>query len=481
MSRLTILLIMAVWLLGAEAFDRNPTPAHGSMSLFFGGYVLVVAAVAIWSRWLARRVTADNFRRLFRRFNHAIGIVRWFVPAWMVVDILRGGVWTQLVLSKLGGRLELPAMVVGIAPAILTWIALWWAEYPAERAMREQNVLDEVMNGMPVHAPPTLSQTLILSARLQLLPMLLPILLIELLRDLVHLSHLTTSWNDLMMIPAALIVYLLSPFLLIWLFNARPLEDSPLRQRLEAICKRCGLKYRNIMLWQTDFSMANAAVIGLLPGWRYVLLSDRLLETMSDREIEAVFAHELGHIVHNHMAWLVVFFAILILMVLGPGQLLEKWLDPRLPQWVKVNFVVGLTWGGICLAATLVLLGYVSRRFERQADVFAARMMEVNWGWPTVQSEDAPRFGVAQSYVGQRGSAMFAAALNRVAYVNNIPIRARGFFHPSIEWRLRYLEEMSIDPTKTSRFDQVMGHLYAVMILVLMTCGTVAAAVLTAI
>src|SRR6185436_6055483 len=53
--------------------------------------------------------------------------------------------------------------------------------------------------------------------------------------------------------------------LLIWLFNARPLEDSPLRQRLEAICRRCGLRYRNIMLWQTDFSMANAAVIGVLP------------------------------------------------------------------------------------------------------------------------------------------------------------------------------------------------------------------------
>src|SRR5437763_778190 len=134
---------------------------------------------------------------------------------------------------------------------------------------------------------------------------------------------------------AALVVYLLSPFLLIWLFNARPLDESPLRQRLEAICKRCGLKYRNIMLWQTDFSMANAAVIGLLPGWRYVLLSDRLMETMTDTEIEAVFAHELGHIVHNHMSWFVVFFAILVFASLGPGQLLERWLDPRLPNFLN--------------------------------------------------------------------------------------------------------------------------------------------------
>src|SRR2546421_9868893 len=105
MSRLTILLIMAVWLMGAEEFQRNPTPPHGSMTLFFGGYLVIVAIIAIWSRWLARRVLATNFRRLFRRFNQALGIVRWLIPAWMAVDVLRGGAWTQLGLSKLGGSL----------------------------------------------------------------------------------------------------------------------------------------------------------------------------------------------------------------------------------------------------------------------------------------------------------------------------------------------------------------------------------------
>jgi len=314
--------------------------------------------------------------------------------------------------------------------------------------------------------------------RQQFLPVVIPILLITVFRDLVSLTRFAPSFAELMMIPAALIVYLFSPFLLIWLFNARPLEDSPLRQRLEAICKRCGLRYRNIMLWQTDFSMANAAVIGLLPGWRYVLLSDRLLETMTDTQIEAVFAHELGHIVHNHMAWFVVFFAILVFASLGPGQLLERWLDPRLPEFLN-NYVFGILWAGFMIGGTLYLLGYVSRRFERQADVFAARMMEVNWGWPTAQPTEAPKIGVEQSYVGQKGMGLFASALNRVAFVNNIPLRARGLFHPSIARRLIYLEEMSQDPIKTSRFDQLMSHLYAAMILVLMTCGTLAAAVLT--
>src|SRR6266850_2129157 len=379
MSRVILLLIMAVWLVGAEELQRNRPAPHGSITIHFAGYLVIVAAVAVWSRFLARRATAGNFRRLFRRLNQGLLIFRWMIPVWMALDVIRGGAWTQLVLARFGSRLELPAMIVGIAPAMLTWMALWWAEFPAERALREQNVLDELMHGMPVHEPPGLARILVTSLRQQLLPIVIPVLLITMFRDLISLSRFTAGWNDLMMIPGAVVVYLLSPFLLIWLFNARPLQASPLRQRLEAICQRCGLRYRNIMLWQTDFSMANAAVIGLLPGWRYVLLSDRLLETMT----------------------------------------------------------------------------------------------EVDWGWPTAQPTEAPRVGVEQSFVGQKGSALFAAALNRVAFVNNIPLRARGLFHPSIARRLLYLEEMSQDPVKTSRFDQVMRRLYAFMIVVLLSCALV--------
>jgi len=476
MSRVILLLIMAVWLVGVEAlrnegggFPKNKPVSQSAVALHFTGYLIIVVGVAIWSQLVARRATAGNFRRMFRRLNRGLFLARCLIPTWMALDVIRGGAWTRLVLVHFGTKLELPAMVVGIAPAMIAWVALWWAEYPAERAMREQNVLDEVMHGMPVHEPPPLWRMMITSLRQQLLPIVIPIFFITLLRDLVSLAPFAANWSELMMIPAALLVYLFSPFLLIFLFNARPLEPSPLRQRLEAICQRCGLRYRNIMLWQTDFSMANAAVIGLLPGWRYVLLSDRLLETMTDAEIEAVFAHELGHIVHNHMAWFVVFFAILVFGSLGPGTMMEHWLDARLPKWFTTSYALGLAWMAFVTTATIVLLGYLSRRLERQADVFAARMMEVNWGWNGAQVSEAPRIGVEHSYVGQKGMAMFAAALNRVAFVNNIPLRARGLFHPSIANRLLYLEEMSQDPAETSRFDRVMRRLYMFMILVLLT------------
>src|SRR5882672_300894 len=156
MSRVILLLIMAVWIIGAEELQRTKPAPHGSIALYFAGYLAIVVAVAIWSRFVARRATVSNFRRLFRHFNAALQIIRWLIPAWMAVDVLRGGAWTQWVLAKIGTALDVPAMFVGIAPAMLTWIALWWAEYPAERALREQNLLDELMNGMPVHQPPPL-------------------------------------------------------------------------------------------------------------------------------------------------------------------------------------------------------------------------------------------------------------------------------------------------------------------------------------
>jgi STE24 endopeptidase len=473
---------MAIWLVGAEQFQRASAPAkippHSSIPIFIGGYLALVAMVALWSRLLSRRALRPDFRGTFRRFNQINHLIRWLIPAWMAVDVFRGGAWTQTVMRTFGSHFELQGMTIGIAPAMFTWVALWWAEYPAERAMREQNILDELMNDMPVHEPPPLRRMLITNIRQQLLPIVIPILLITLFRDLLLLARVGTSFGELMMVPAAGLVYLISPFLLIWLFNARPLPDSPLRKRLEAICTRCGLRYRNIMLWQTDYSMANAAVVGLLPGWRYVLLSDRLLETMTDREIEAVFAHELGHIVHNHMAWLVVFVATMVLASLGPGQMVEDWVRDHYPRLLR-NYALGVTWAGLVVAATIILLGYLSRRLERQADVFAARMMEIDWGSLTTQPAVSSTTPVPHSHVGEKGSAIFAAALQRVAYVNNIPMRARGLFHPSIARRLRYLDELSRDPAQTNHFDRVMSHIYAALILVLMTCGTLAAAMLT--
>jgi STE24 endopeptidase len=247
------------------------------------------------------------------------------------------------------------------------------------------------------------------------------------------------------------------------------LPPSPLRDRLEALCKRSKLRYREILLWHTENNMGNAAVMGLIPRVRYILLSDLLLESMRDEQIEAVFAHEVGHIVHRHMGWYVVFFVILMLAGIGASATFGHHLDfVQLPSWLPPELIVT----AISVGAFLLTFGFLSRRFERQADVYAAR---------TIQSSDAVTPSLPtpspHSHVGPHGAAIFASALHRVAVINNIPVAARSWCHGSIAKRMKYLHELSADPLHTTRFDRFMGKLYAAMVLALVVCGAWAAAV----
>ena len=41
--------------------------------------------------------------------------------------------------------------------------------------------------------------------------------------------------------------------------------------------------------------------MGIVPGLRYILLTPALIETMSIAEIEAIMAHEIGHVKKFHL------------------------------------------------------------------------------------------------------------------------------------------------------------------------------------
>ena len=113
--------------------------------------------------------------------------------------------------------------------------------------------------------------------------------------------------------------------------------------------------------------------MGIIPPVRYILLSDLLLERMDDEQIEAVFAHEVGHVVHRHMAWYVVVIMVFTLALVCAGQFMPKDLSSLrgVPQGLLDVLLPVLA-----LAMFRVYFGFLSRRFERQADVYAARTIE---------------------------------------------------------------------------------------------------------
>src|SRR5690606_6641907 len=155
---------------------------------------------------------------------------------------------------------------------------------------------------LPVHAPPSFANYFWTNFRLQILFTMAPILLILGTVDLAtaaaqplttHLSAEQAAWlHRGMLLGGVALVYLVATESLRRVLPTQPLHDPPLRARLMRLADQYNLHVQDILLWRTQHTICNAADMGVIGRFRYVLLTDLLLETMSDEQIEAVFAHE---------------------------------------------------------------------------------------------------------------------------------------------------------------------------------------------
>jgi STE24 endopeptidase len=498
-SRFLLLFLFLIWLAWRAEGDAPPAmPRALDLALFFGLYLLLLGMLAAWARLLARRVRrAGRLDRAFRYFNRVVFIGRVFVPAWFAVGVFFLG-WGDAVGHLLGPvskwPVQLPGAILGTLPPLLAWMALSWAQYPAEYALRERSLLIHLDDGEPIFRPPSLWAYVLGNLRLQILFTAVPILLILLAHDVVmmilshrfHLNLAGSATEGLVTFLSAVCVFLVVPEILTRVLPTEPLPASPLRDRMEAMAVANRLKFRDILLWRTQHRIANALVMGIVPRFRYVLLSDLLIDEMSDEQIEAVFAHEVGHVVHRHLIWYLVFMKVLLLGLAGVGVILEMG-QPRyaipLPHWLPVDLVMPMVGFGLFLVA----FGFLSRRFERQADVFAAR---------TLQRERAPQMPTP-SHVGPVGASVFTSALERVAAINNMSVgttrrwegglarrigfilefmsdAANNWLHGSIAQRMRTLQRMSEDPSHTRHFDRRMARLYLTLVVLMVVTDVVA-------
>ena len=110
-----------------------------------------------------------------------------------------------------------------------------------------------------------------------------------------------------------------SPLFIRLAWPTRSLPAGPLRRRLTRISERVGFRFTDVLVWDTGNMVVNACVTGTLPGFRYVLLTDALIESLTPHEIAAVFGHEIGHIAHRHLLYFGFFFmgSLGLLSVLG--------------------------------------------------------------------------------------------------------------------------------------------------------------------
>lgn len=365
--------------------------------------------------------------------------------------------------------------LIVLLPFFVAILTSWVALYPADRAVRRVAMELRLWASVPARPAWTLRAFLKFMFRQHVLIIAVPMLPILAANDFVQLHGarirrigFDIAWADqAVLVMIAGFVFLIAPVLLRYIWHTRVLPQGELRGRLEALCARVGLRYREILIWESDGMVVNAAVMGLLRPVRYILLSDGLLEMMDDAKIEAVFGHEAGHVKCRHIEFYLLFAVLSMLLVGGGMELLLE---------------AARTWPGFfgqirdfqsylpVLATVLVLLiwslgfGAVSRQFELQADLFGARSI-------TPDSQ-----GCSQSCFVHQNSAMtienpsnsqaepvcasatdlFAEALHRIALLNGIPIDAKGWRHSSIADRMGRLRRYGSDPAAPACLDRTV-------------------------
>jgi STE24 endopeptidase len=191
----------------------------------------------------------------------------------------------------------------------------------------------------------------------------------------VSVGHTVLPPQGVAHVVGMLVVYLLvlvvvqivlAPLLIVTL-RAQPLPEETLR-RLRRLAARMGVRVRDIRAIPGRAQrVANAAQIGAVPGLRYIVVTDYLLERLDPDEVDAVVAHELGHVRGHHLT-------VKLLSVFGVWLLLEAAMvtvDLRSGGGTSVLLLIP-----VLVAFPLGILfvqGIVGVRFEQRADDAAAR------------------------------------------------------------------------------------------------------------
>jgi Zn-dependent protease with chaperone function len=257
----------------------------------------------------------------------------------------------------------------------------------------------------------------------------------------------------------------LGPWVLRLVLGVRPLPPGPLRDRLEATARRLRFRYSDILLWDTRGGVANAMVAGPIPWVRYVFLSDRLLDQLTPDEVEAVFGHEVGHVRHGHLLYYMAFMVLSLMLLIGLWtlglQLVfgESSASEMAGAWETWRDGPAMLLMG---AYVFVVFGFLSRRCERQADVYGCRAVSCPAATCTGHAPD-----VALAPAGRglcpTGIRTFINALNKVADLNGISRRKPGWLqawlHASIGRRVDFLEQLMTDRALEARFQRRLGLL----------------------
>jgi len=255
------------------------------------------------------------------------------------------------------------------------------------------------------------------------------ILLVSILLLIRHGGGLWWLWAWFVFLAFQLLLLIIYPTVIApWFNRFFPLEDEALETKVKTIMHQGGLSVDGVFTMDAGKRSrhSNAYFTGLGKTKRIVLF-DTLLTSHSHEEIVAILAHEIGHWKKRHVFKNLLFVSLVSFVGFYLTSRLLKW--PVLYQTFGFDhgvsyvglFLVGALWDAVGWVFT-PLGSAISRRFEREADAYAAALL--------------------------KRTADLISALKRLAsdnLSNLYPHPVYAWFHyshPPLSERIQYLETM---------------------------------------
>ena len=227
-------------------------------------------------------------------------------------------------------------------------------------------------------------------------PVLLPWLLLSGFADLIKALPFewparfleTTEGEVTYFLVFLLFVAVVGPALIQKFWQCKPIETGEHRNRIEDLCRKANLDYADILYWPIfGGRMITAGVMGLIKKFRYILVTPSLLRLLEPAEIDAVIAHEIGHVKKKHLVFYLLFFVgYMLLSYLTFDMILFGIIYAEPVYWFinKTGFeqttVVSTLFSLVIIIVFIIyfrfIFGFFMRNFERQADIYVYTLFE---------------------------------------------------------------------------------------------------------
>ena len=196
--------------------------------------------------------------------------------------------------------------------------------------------------------------------------------------------------------------------------------------------------------------------MGLVKRFRYILVTKSLLRILDDDELDAVVAHEIGHIKKRHLLFYLIFFIGFIVLSYAVFDLLLyamlygnitfptlRETRTGLPSLASILFTVAMA--TILLVYFRFVFGYFMRNCERQADLYAFSLLGNSRG--------------------------LVSSLEKIAVHSGHAHDRPSWHHFSIRQRIDYLEKCESDKRWIIRHDRKLRRSIGLFIVGMVSVG----------